>query len=139
MEEEIIRITINEMLEEIKPTDVDNFEGLCYFCSNNLMYDLLQQEIKADMLNIRDYTGVDYDHYFLIAGDNEYLIDLTYSQFLPNGGEVRFFEDFPASVLSSSEDGKDILNHLLSDYYIKLTDDSLKLYLNSFKPAAKRR
>ena len=138
MEEEIIRITIDENISQMKVSNVESFDGLCYFFSNNVMCDLLEQGFNVLMLNIRDYTDVNYDHYFLVA-NHEYLIDLTYSQFLPKEGKIRFFEDFPANILSKSQDGKIILNELINNYYIKLKDNYLNLYLGSFKGLEKKR
>ena len=63
----------------------ENIDGLCYYASNNVCYDLENLNIPAEILNIRDMALVDYDHYFvLIRGNDEIehlLIDLTFSQF----------------------------------------------------------
>ena len=72
---------------------------------------------------------------YLLAGkDCEYLIDPSYSQFLPKEGEETIlFENFPASVLEKSERGKEILGNLLHDGYHKLNCNDMDIYLDSFR------
>ena len=130
MSEEIIKITIDYVLDEFRDTNISNFDGLCFYFSNNIKSYLEEQGIIADMYNIRDLSDIDYDHYFLIA--DGFLIDLTYSQFLPKSGKLRFFEDFPSNILKSSIEGKMILNRLLKDGYFKI-NNNLNVYLNCFK------
>ena len=91
---------------------------------------LEEQDIDVKIFNIHDLTNVDYDHYFLIA-DN-FLIDLTYSQFLPKNGKLRFFDDFPSNILKKSVEGEKILSNLLNNGYFKI-ENNLDLYLSSFK------
>ena len=130
MSEEIIRITIDYVLDEFKNTDVSGFDGLCFYFSNNIKSYLEEQDIDVKIFNIHDLTNVDYDHYFLIA-DN-FLIDLTYSQFLPKNGKLRFFDDFPSNILKKSVEGEKILSNLLNNGYFKI-ENNLDLYLSSFK------
>lgn len=130
MSEEIIKITIDYVLDEFKNINVSDFDGLCFYFSNNIKSYLEEQDIDVKILNIHDLTNVNYDHYFLIA-DN-FLIDLTYSQFLPKNGKLRFFDDFPSNFLKKSLEGEKILNCLLNDGYFKI-DNNLNVYLNSFK------
>ncbi|MBR3229977.1 MAG: hypothetical protein IKF91_04035 [Bacilli bacterium] len=130
MSEEIIRITIDYVLDEIKKTNIDNFDGLCFYFSQNIMSYLEEQGIETKIYNIRDLTDIMFDHYFLIA--DGFLIDLTYSQFLPKNGELRFFDEWPSNILKNSIEGEKILNSLLSDGYFKI-DNNFDIYLNSFK------
>ena len=130
MSEEIIRITIDYVLDEVKKTNIDSFDGLCFYFSQNIKSYLEEQGIEAIMYNIRDLTNTLYDHYFLIA--DGFLIDLAFSQFLPRNGELRFFEDFPSDILKSTVEGEKILNCLLNEGYFKI-DNNLNIYLNSFK------
>lgn len=118
----MIKITIyNNMLE------TDNVEGLCYYFSNNIKSDLENLDIPVEMYDINK------KHYYLIA-DNKYLIDVTYSQFLPQENQKPInFKEFPAKVLESSNKGKEILGDLLSNGYHILQDDDYDIYLNSFK------
>ena len=113
MSEEIIRITIDYVLDEISKTNIDSFDGLCFYFSQNIKSYLEEQGIDAIMYNIRDLTNVDFDHYFLIA--DGFLIDLSYSQFLPKNGKLRFFVDFPSNILKGSTEGKKILDNLLNN------------------------
>ena len=130
MSEEIIRITIDFVLDEIKDANIDNYDGLCFYFSHNIKSYLEQQGIEAKLYNIRDLTDVDFDHYFLIADD--FLIDLTYSQFLSKKGNLRFFDKWPSDVLNSTLEGKKILNCLLNDGYFKI-NNNLDVYLGSFR------
>lgn len=130
MSEEIIRITIDYVLDEFKKTNLSDFDGLCFYFSNNIKSYLEEQDIDVKILNICDLTNVNFDHYFLIA--DGYLIDLTYRQFLPRNGKLRFFDDFPSNVLKKSLEGEKILNCLLNDGYFKI-DNNLNDYLDSFK------
>ena len=129
MNEEIIRITIDYILNEIKETSIKEMDGLCLILSQNLEELLAEQGINSKIYNIRDLTNVNYDHYFLIA--ENYLIDLTYSQFLKKEGTLRFFKQWPASILEKTEEGKIILDSLLKEGYFKI-DNNLNIYLNSF-------
>lgn len=130
MSEEIIRITIDYVLDEFKKTNLSDFDGLCFYFSNNIKSYLEEQDIDVKILNICELTNVNFDHYFLIA--DGYLIDLTYRQFLPRNGKLRFFDDFPSNVLKKSLEGEKILNCLLNDGYFKI-DNNLNVYLDSFK------
>ena len=130
MSEEIIKITIDYVLDEVKKTNIDNFDGLCFYFSQNIKSYLEEQGIDSIMYNIRDLTNVNFDHYFLIA--DGFVIDLAYSQFLPSNGKLRFFVDFPSNILNSTLEGREILNHLLNDGYFKI-ENNLDVYLNSFK------
>ena len=130
MSEEIIRITIDYVLDEVKKTNIDNFDGLCFYFSNNIKSYLEEQGIDSMMYNIRELTDVNFDYYFLIA--DGFVIDLAYSQFLPRNGELRFFVDFPSNILKGSIEGKRILSNLLNDGYFKI-ENNLDVYLNSFK------
>lgn len=67
MSEEIIRITIDYVLDEVKKTNIDSFDGLCFYFSQNIKSYLEEQGIDSIMYNIRDLTNVNFDHYFLIA------------------------------------------------------------------------
>ena len=137
MEEEI-RFVVFKNLSEVK-TEVDNLDGLCYYFANNIKADLEMMEIPVNMYNINEGEG--YDHYYLLAGDNaDYLIDPTYSQFLPKLNETPIlFEDFPASVLEKTEQGKEILGDLLRNGYHKLSDDDFDVYLSGFKLKERKR
>ena len=130
MSEEIIRITIDYVLDEFKKTNLSDFDGLCFYFSNNIKSYLEEQDIDVKILNTCDLTNVNFDHYFLIA--DGYLIDLTYRQFLPRNGKLRFFDDFPSNVLKKSLEGEKILNCLLNDGYFKI-DNNLNVYLDSFR------
>lgn len=131
MEEEI-RFIVFKNLSEVK-MKVDDLDGLCYYFANNIKADLEMMEIPVNMYNINEGGG--FDHYYLLAGDDEkYLIDPTYSQFLPKLNEKPIlFEDFPANVLDKTEQGKIILSDLLHDGYHKLSGNDYDIYLLSFK------
>ena len=129
MSEEIIRITIDYVLDEFKDTGISDYDGLCFYFSQNIKSYLEEQGISVIMYNIRDLIDISFDHFFLIA--DGFLIDLAYKQFLPRKGILRFFEQWPAAVLEKTSEGKNILNNLLSNGYFKI-EDNLNLYLNSF-------
>ena len=117
----------------------ENIDGLCYYASNNVCYDLENLNIPAEILNIRDMALVDYDHYFvLIRGNDEIehlLIDLTFSQFGKRENEsLRFFDNWPVLELEKSEKGKVLADNLINNGYSLITDEDLYLYLNSFNP-----
>lgn len=137
MEEEI-KFVVFKNLSEVEPR-VDNLDGLCYYFANNIKADLEMMEIPVKMFNINKGDG--YDHYYLIAGnDADYLIDPTYSQFLPKPNEKTIlFEDFPARVLEKTEQGKEILGDLLRNGYHKLSNDDFDIYLSSFKLKERKR
>ena len=76
MSEEIIRITIDYVLDEVKKTNIDSFDGLCFYFSQNIKSYLEEQGIEAIMYNIRDLTDTLFDHFFFNLGGNifQYVI-----------------------------------------------------------------
>ena len=100
MEEEI-RFIILKNLEEVN-SRVDSLEGLCFYFAKNIQADLEMMEIPSCINKIDGY-----DHYYLIA--DEYLIDPTYSQFLPKDEKLVSLQEYPAKVLEKTEKGKEIL------------------------------
>ena len=132
--EEIIRFIVLKNLDDVNDKHV-SLDGLCFYFANNIKADLEMMEIPVSMHNIEG----DYDHYYLLVGDGEYLIDSTYIQFLPKDGEKTIlFEDFPASILEKTDRGKEILGDLLYNGYHKLIGDDMDIYLSSFKLKEKR-
>jgi len=114
----------------------ENIDGLCYYASNNVCYDLENLNIPAEILNIRDMALVDYDHYFVLTRGNDeiehLLIDLTFSQFGKRENEsLRFFDNWPVLELEKSEKGKVLADNLINNGYSLITDEDLYLYLNS--------
>lgn len=111
---------------------VNNVDGLCYYASNNICFDLEQQGIMASVFNIRDMADVSYDHYFVLAyDDNYFLIDLTFNQFKNiENSELRFFDEWPATVLL--KDNEELAVKLLNDGYSIISDEDLYSYLSSF-------
>ena len=130
--EEMIRFIIFNNLSEVN-LQVKDLDGLCFYFANNIKADLEMMEIPVKMYNINEGNG--YDHYYLLAGENmNYLIDPTFSQFLPKVNEEPIlFEDFPARVLENDEKGKIILSDLLQSGYHKLIDNDFEKYLSCFK------
>ena len=130
MDEEIIKEIVLNVKKEI--VGIDDVSGLCFYTSNNISYDLNALGIKNQIFNIRDLADADYDHYFVLANSN-YLIDLTYSQFLKKENHtLRFFDEWPSEILLKSEKGKIILEDLLSQGYIITDNEMMNLYLKSF-------
>ena len=138
MDKEFIEIAIYENLKEV---NFKNHDGLCFYFSNNIKHDLEVMDVNVSMWNIRNLTNCDYNHYFLVAGDDDkYLIDLTYGQFLKKENEVPIvFEDFPGNILMQTDRGKLILNNLIDKGYFKLISDDFDIYLNSFKPKERKK
>ena len=125
--EEMIRFIV---FKNISEANAESMEGLCFYFANNIKADLEMMDIDAYIYNINDGNG--YNHYYLIA--ENFLIDPTYSQFLPKENEKTIsFEDFPANILVKNEKGKGILNDLLENGFHKLKDGDLDIYLSSFK------
>lgn len=130
--EEMIRFVVFKNLSEVNDRGV-SLDGLCFYFANNIKADLEMMEVPVSIYNINEGDG--YDHYYLLAGDDaDYLIDPTYTQFLPKPNEETIlFEDFPARVLEKTDRGKEILGDLLHDGYHKLEDNDLDIYLSGFK------
>lgn len=134
----MIRFVIFNNLSEVDDKEIP-LDGLCFYFANNIKADLEMMEVPVTMYNINEGEG--YDHYYLLAGDDsDYLIDPTYTQFLPKIGEKTIlFEDFPARVLEKTERGKGILGDLLHDGYHKLEDNDMDIYLSGFKLKERKR
>ena len=98
--EEMIRFIV---FKNVSEANAESMEGLCFYFANNIKADLEMMDIDAYIYNINDGNG--YNHYYLIA--ENFLIDPTYSQFLPKENEKTIsFEDFPANILVKNEKGK---------------------------------
>ena len=125
---------INIVKEEISL--VNEVDGLCYFASNNLLFDLQNAYIDAFMFNIRDLALTDFDHYFLIIKDSkDYLVDLTFKQFVKEEGKrnrISKIVKWPSEILEETELGQKVLNSLINDGYMELNDEVLNIYLKCF-------
>ena len=125
--EEMIRFIV---FKNVSEANAESMDGLCFYFANNIKADLEMMDIDVKMYNINEKDG--YDHYYLIA--DKFLIDPTYSQFLPKVNESPIsFEDFPVNVLMKDERGKVILKDLLENGYHKLEENDLDIYLSGFK------
>jgi len=116
---------------------VNETAGLCYYASNNVLFDLDYRGIDSFVFNVRELCDIDYDHYFVLANKdekNKYLIDLTYSQFLEKNDKPRFFEKWPGVILKESIEGKKILDNLTNNGYLLVDDNDFYIYLKSFNP-----
>ena len=129
-----IKKIVDRVKEEI--SQVKENDGLCYFASNNVLFDLDMASIKAEMFNIREVADISFDHYFVLADslDGKYLIDLTYGQFVKKDGKLRFFDRWPSEILLESKEGVEILEKLINDGYLSVSDNEFELYLKSFNP-----
>ncbi|MBR3362858.1 MAG: hypothetical protein IKG40_02915 [Bacilli bacterium] len=129
--DEMIKQVINNVKGEI--SIVDEVDGLCYYASNNIIYDLSKNDIKADMYNISELADVDYNHYFVLIKDYNYLVDVTYFQFVKNDSKLRFFKKWPGEILEKNNNG--LLQKLINDGYAKIDNKDLYNYLESFNEA----
>ena len=95
--EKEIQNTIKKVIKELDGLDVI---GTCQIYSSYIQRDLQHKHIVSKLLNTKE-LGCDYEHYFIVAKDgvNDYLIDLTYSQFgwnepdgLVQGGYMKITE-----------------------------------------------
>lgn len=130
MEEEIIKYTIETVVNEIKER-VDSLEGLCVYVTRTIKLYLDELGIETTIHNIKEEIGVDYDHYYL---EGEYfIIDPTYSQFTKKEGrQIIAFSYWPSEVLKSKEKGEELLQKLLADGYFNTNEYPKELYLESF-------
>lgn len=137
MQEEIIRITVDEVLEEVKKYQ-GNFDpdGLCIYFANNIGSLLDEQEIAYKKLVISDYIDTDYYHEFIITMPNEqgksFLIDPSYSQFTPKDKNLTRFKEWPLNVLKNTNNGNVIANELLKNGLCQTDEQGIKTYLASF-------
>lgn len=137
MEEEIIRITVDEVLEEVKQYQNEfNPEGLCIYFANNIGSLLDEQEITYQKLIISDYIDTEYYHEFIVTKPNDkglvFLIDPSYSQFTPKDEKLTRFKEWPLSVLKNSNQGNIIAKELLENGLCQTDEQGIKTYLASF-------
>ncbi len=136
--EENICFIIDEIKKEIVSYNID-YSGLCKLVSNNLSIKLNEKGIHNKIINLKTLFDA-YEHEFVICfyyldGDHFLLIDLTYSQFVNNKNQQlreNIFNNWPGDVLNATQEGQIVLNDLLQKGYIELTEENLRLYLNSF-------
>ena len=137
MEEEMIEITVSEVLEEVKEYQEEfSPEGLCIYFAHNIGILLKEQGIEYYKLVLSDYIDTDYYHEFLVTMPNDkkqaYLIDPSYGQFTPNKQQLIKFKKWPADVLKNSDKGKLIASQLLQKGLCKTNEEGIKTYLASF-------
>ena len=136
MEEELIRITVDEILREVKDYQGEyNPEGLCLFFSHNIGIMLEEQGIDYRILTINQFVDTNYYHEFILTSPNNgkcFLIDPSFGQFVDNGSELLKFQDWPANVLKKHENGNKIESELLENGLCQVNDYDVKTYLASF-------
>ncbi len=130
----MIQNTVESELDEIKGMSL---EGLCIYLANNIHFELENQGIKSEIFSIDEYSNTNYHHVFVVAKNesnkNIYLIDPSYSQFLPQKNQKLIaFDKWPTEVLKETKNGQILLNNLLKNGYSLVTNDDIKIYLNSF-------
>lgn len=136
--EDNINFIISEIKKEIDSYNLD-YSGLCKLISNNLSIKLNEKGIHNKIINLKTLFDA-YEHEFVICfyyfnGDHFLLIDPTYSQFVNNKNQQlreNILNNWPGDILNSTQEGQKILNDLLQKGYIELTEENLRLYLNSF-------
>lgn len=125
---------LNKVIDNVKKEiSVASFvNGLCYYASNNIVYDLDKALINSEMFNISEISDTNYNHWFVLARlDCEtYLIDTTYFQFARKNEDLRFFEKWPSEILEKRN--KKLLKNLLIDGYSKVNDEDFYDYLSGF-------
>ena len=125
---------IDEIINNVKKeiSIVNEVSGLCYYAANNIYCDLRKNNIKAEVYDIKEIIDIDYSHYFVLAYENEnnYLIDVTYSQFVKTTERPRFFQKWPGEILENNN--KELLKNLLKYGYAKINNNDLYDYLKSF-------
>lgn len=107
-EEGLIKAIQNVKKELIGLTE----ERMCKVYNGYLFNELVKNHIPAKLVNTLDY-GYDYEHVFVLVLDNNegyFLADLTFSQF--NIKDEYF-------------------NHLIKQYYQKVNNKDIELYLNT--------
>lgn len=138
----IIKNVVNRVKKEIAKADVSEMDGLCIYASNNISYDLASQGVANLVLDISDMIFIPYSHQFVVAKTLEgpaiyYLIDMTYSQFMPKENQkLLMFDNWPSEELKKSVRGEQLLETLLNEGYTEVDDSLLELYLKSFDPKA---
>ena len=65
-------------------------------------------------------------------GENAFLIDPSFGQFVDNGSKLIKFRQWPATVLKSYENGNKIESELLENGLCKVNAYDVKTYLSSF-------
>ena len=136
MEEEIIRITVDEVLEEVKQQGEFDLDGLCIYFANNIGILLEEQGIDYKRLVLSDYIDTDYYHEFIVTMPNKqgksFLIDPSYSQFTPTNQKLIRFKEWPLNVLKNTNNGNIIASELLKSGLCQTDEQGIKTYLASF-------
>lgn len=133
-----IKEIVNSVIDEVNA--IGDAEGMCIYFANNISFDLQNAGYDVSMLNIRDYSCVDYNHYFNLVKDNDryLLIDPAYRQFVKQEKrKIRKdlgFSVWPSETLKSMNNGSVILDGLLSDGMVLVNDEDVISYLKSFNP-----
>lgn len=132
--EEKIKIIVNEVVSEVKEYQGEfNPDGLCMFFSNNIGCMFEEEGIDYRIVTIGEYVDTDYYHEFLLTtGEDKFLIDPSFGQFVDNGTKLVRFKQWPDTVLKTYENGKKIESELLSKGLCKVNTNDVKTYLSSF-------
>lgn len=138
--ETIIDKVVSGVKKEIAGANVQEMDALCRYASHNISYDLSSLGVESVIEDISELTMIPYSHSFVVVKALEgpalyYLIDITYSQFIPaKNKQLRIFDAWPGEELKKSRNGEELLNELLEKGYSQVDDGLLGLYLKSFDP-----
>lgn len=134
--QEIISCIIQEIHMEYSISK--SVDGLCKVCSL-LLYDKLQQlGIESVVLNTQKLMGGGYEHEALLVRSKSngvltyYLVDMTFSQFLDNGGRLRdSFCEWPVNaLLERDEYYSEFAQNLLERGFSTVTHSQLTTYFS---------
>lgn len=115
----------------------DTLEGLCKICTSHISADLDKAGIEYQKINLQEEFGI-FDHECILARykNKEYhyvLIDISFPQFLPKEGKINtHLREYPALLLSQTEEGKQVAESLTNIGFSEITDETWKQYINSF-------
>ena len=133
MRDEIIKITVDEVIGEIKQK-LKNYtqEGLCIYYATNIGALLAEQEIEYWLLTTSSFVDNDYYHEFIIAKGEEkyYLIDPSFGQFVNDGKRLIHFDIWPADKLKTYSNGNIIENQLLTKGLCMVSEEDVKVLLS---------
>jgi hypothetical protein len=124
-----------------------SWRGSCGYASSLAMYPINDLGLEDKLPNVGDFErSKGTRHAFAVVtapvqnangeiGEKSYLVDATYKQFcVPYNDKkpLNEYVDLEGYKLASTERGKALLQEILENGYFELTDETAKLYIDSF-------
>ncbi len=122
-----------EIIEVVRGLDSkvnsDDKTGLCKLFCSQIKSELSKKHIRTEIID-QEIFGINHQALIAKDGKNTFLIDPTYIQFCKRDG-FKMINDQP--FFDQNLNNHQIAEELVSKGYVKVSEEDLEDYINSFK------